>query len=132
VVDDFNFSMHDDLEFICLEGTVSTIEKTSWENISKFKMSDLITRQMVMGDNTTVALLKLEKGAVVPRHSHINEQIVLTVAGLLRFVFDDREVLVSPGEVLTIPPSVPHSTVAVEDSVDYEIFAPRREDWIPK
>jgi quercetin dioxygenase-like cupin family protein len=111
---------------------VGSIQKTSWQDVSKFKMSDLITRQIVMGDNTTVALLKLDRGAVVPRHFHINEQIVLTLSGMIKFVFDDREVMVGPGEVLTIPPNVPHSTVAMEDSVDYEIFAPRREDWIQK
>jgi hypothetical protein len=27
---------------------------------------------------------------------------------------------------------VPHSAVALEDTVDVDIFAPRREDWIRK
>jgi mannose-6-phosphate isomerase-like protein (cupin superfamily) len=47
-------------------------------------------------------------------------------------VFDDREVIVRGGEVLYIPANVPHSAVALEDTVDIDFFAPRREDWIRK
>ena len=47
-------------------------------------------------------------------------------------MFDDREVVVHGGEVLYIAPNVPHSAVALEDTVDIDFFAPRREDWIRK
>jgi mannose-6-phosphate isomerase-like protein (cupin superfamily) len=48
------------------------------------------------------------------------------------FVFDDREIMVSAGEALPIPAHVPHRVVAIEDTVDVDFFAPRREDWIRK
>ena len=47
-------------------------------------------------------------------------------------MFDDREIVVSAGEVLLIPANEPHSAVALEDAVDIDFFAPRREDWIRK
>ncbi len=31
---------------------------------------------------------------------------------------------------LRIPPDVPHSVEALEDSVAVDLFSPRREDWI--
>jgi len=48
-------------------------------------------------------------------------------SGKLKFVFDDREIVVGAGEFLLIPPNVPHSAIAEEDTVDVDIFAPRRE-----
>ena len=107
--------------------------KTSWTQIEPEKMTDLITRRMVNGENATVAELLLKRGAVVPRHSHVSEQYSLIASGNLKFIFDDgREVEVKAGEVLYIPASVPHSAVAMEDTVDLDFFAPRREDWIRK
>jgi len=106
--------------------------KTSWAQLEPEKMSDLITRQMVNGENATVSRLLLSRGAVVPRHSHVSEQYSLIFSGALKFIFDDGEVLVKAGEVLYIPGNVPHSAVAMEDTIDLDFFAPRREDWIRK
>jgi len=96
------------------------------------KLNEKISRQMVSGENATLSQLLLKRGAVVPRHSHVNEQYSWIVSGSLKFVFDDREIMVSAGEVLLIPPHAPHSVVAMEDTVDVDFFAPRREDWINK
>ena len=108
------------------------MEKTSWEQLPAEQMTDMITRQMLNGDNATVARLLLKRGAVVPRHSHVSEQYSLILDGMLRFVFDDQEIDVGAGEVLFIPANAPHSAVALEDTVDLDFFAPRREDWIRK
>jgi len=45
---------------------------------------------------------------------------------------DDREIVVRSGEVLCIPPHMPHEVLALEDTVDLDIFNPPREDWIRK
>ena len=108
------------------------MQKMSWAEIEPEKMTDLITRQMVNGENATISRLLLSRGAIVPRHFHVSEQYSLILAGNLKFVFDDREVEVKAGEVLYIPANVPHSAVALEDTVDLDFFAPRREDWIRK
>jgi quercetin dioxygenase-like cupin family protein len=96
------------------------------------QLNDKLSRQMISGENATISQLLLKKGAMVPRHSHMNEQYSWIISGALRFVFDDREILVGAGEILLIPANVAHSAVALEDTVDVDIFAPRREDWIRK
>lgn len=111
---------------------MSTLEKLSWKKIEIEKLSDKLTRQMISGENATISQLVLKKGAAVPRHSHMNEQYSWIISGALKFVFDDREILVGEGEILLIPANVAHSAVALEDTVDVDIFAPRREDWIRK
>jgi quercetin dioxygenase-like cupin family protein len=65
-------------------------------------------------------------------HSHVNEQITHIQTGALQFTIDGEEVTVRPGEFLCIPPNVPHSALALEDTVDIDIFTPPREDWLNK
>jgi quercetin dioxygenase-like cupin family protein len=101
-----------------------------WNRIPKERLSGQLARQAIHGANLTVARLTLAKGAVVARHSHASEQMTMLVEGLLRFIFDDREELLAPGQVMEIPPNAPHSVEALEDSAAVDLFAPRREDWI--
>jgi quercetin dioxygenase-like cupin family protein len=114
------------------EAHLSVLEKSSWKTIEIEQLNDKLSRQMISGENATVSQLLLKKGAAVPRHSHMNEQYSWIISGALKFVFDDREILVGAGDVLVIPANLPHSAVALEDTVDVDIFAPRREDWIRK
>ena len=111
---------------------MSILEKTSWKSTEVEKLNDTISRQMISGDNATISQLFFQRGAIVPRHSHVNEQYSWIISGALKFVFDDREIVAGAGEVLVIPPNVPHSAVAVDDTVDVDFFSPRREDWIRK
>ncbi len=111
---------------------MSAVEKSSWKTMEVEQLNDKLTRQMISGENATISQLVLKKGATVPRHSHTNEQYSWIISGLLKFIFDDREVLVGEGDVLVIPPNAAHAAVALEDTVDVDIFAPRREDWIRK
>jgi hypothetical protein len=85
------------------EAILSAIEKSSWKTLEIEQLNDKLSRQMISGENATVSQLLLKKGAVVPRHSHVNEQYSWITSGLLKFVFDDREILVGAGEVLVIP-----------------------------
>jgi quercetin dioxygenase-like cupin family protein len=78
----------------------------------------------------TVARIHLKKGAIVPEHAHVAEQVSTITEGSLRFQIEGQEVRVSTGESLVIPPNVPHSAVADEDCVAIDVFTPAREDWI--
>jgi len=101
-----------------------------WSGIPVEQMSPLVSRQVIHGDGITLARLVLKKGAVVPLHSHINEQISTIESGSLRFEVDGKEITVKAGETLVIPPNVPHLAEAHEDCTATDIFSPLREDWI--
>jgi quercetin dioxygenase-like cupin family protein len=82
-----------------------------------------------------LAHVYLKRGAVVPKHSHHNEQITYILEGALRFWVGDDEskvVDVRAGEVLCIPSGVPHKAEALEDTLDVDIFSPPRQDWLDK
>jgi quercetin dioxygenase-like cupin family protein len=108
------------------------LQAVTWDQVELERMSDTITRQMLNGEHTTVARIVLTKGAVVPRHHHPSEQLSMILEGSLRFTFDDREVTVRTGEMLFIPANVRHAATALENTVNLDIFGPRRDDWVTK
>ena len=101
-----------------------------WDKIEREQLNPLVQRQAIHTERMTMSRLALKAGAMVPRHHHENEQCTMMEAGRLRFIFDDGERIVAAGEVMQIPPHVPHGVEALEDSVALDLFAPRREDWI--
>lgn len=101
-----------------------------WIDIEPEQLNPLVTRQYIVGTSTMLARLVLKKGAVVPEHKHFHEQISHVVEGALRFLIEGKEVVVRAGEILCIPPNVPHGVITLEDSVALDIFNPPRQDWI--
>jgi quercetin dioxygenase-like cupin family protein len=101
-----------------------------WAEIEPEQLNPLMTRQYVTGTKTMLARLVLKKGAHVPLHRHVNEQVSHVVAGALDFLLEEGRVTVRAGEILCIPPDAPHEVIALEDSVALDIFNPPRQDWI--
>src|SRR6202167_1640457 len=105
---------------------------TRWSDVEIEKLSSLIGRQFVVGTDLMLARVLMKKGAHVPLHSHLNEQITYVLEGALKFSIEGKEVTVRAGEVLCIPPHVPHEAFALEDTVDLDVFNPPRQDWIDR
>jgi quercetin dioxygenase-like cupin family protein len=104
-----------------------------WSDMPKERVTDAISRRLVTGDRMMLAHVYLDKGAIVPKHSHENEQITYILEGALRFwIGEDQldEVVVRAGEVLHIPSNVPHKAEALEDTLDVDVFSPPRQDWL--
>src|SRR6478609_9179843 len=108
------------------------MEYQTWESVPLETMSDMISRKIISGDKAMVAQVFLKKGAVVPEHHHESEQITYILEGALKFELEGQEIVVGKGQVLRIPSNVPHRAVALEDTLDLDIFSPIREDWIKK
>ena len=111
-----------------------TVTLFRWEDMPKEKVTDTFSRRLLWCDRVMLAQVFLQKGTIVPRHSHDNEQISHITHGTLRFWIgdDDRMVDVKAGEVLCIPSNVPHRAEALEDMVAIDVFSPPRQDWIDK
>jgi quercetin dioxygenase-like cupin family protein len=105
---------------------------SSWDAVPLEAMSEIISRRVFSGEKAMVAKVYLKKDAVVPLHHHESEQITYIMEGALKFELEGREVTVRAGELLLIPSNVPHRAVALEDTLDLDIFAPIRKDWLEK
>lgn len=110
------------------------VRHAKWSEIPLEEIKAGISRRLFTGDRMMFSHVHLEKGAVVPTHSHENEQLTYIVEGALRFWIgegDDVEVRdVSAGEILFLPSGVPHKAKALEDTFDIDVFSPPRQDWL--
>jgi len=103
----------------------------AWDQMPRETVSPMLDRRLITGDRMMLAHVYLKKGCVVPRHQHENEQITYVLEGALRFTLGDGEVVdVRAGDVLCIPPNLPHQAEALEDTLDVDVFDPPRRDWL--
>ncbi|HEY0930576.1 MAG TPA: cupin domain-containing protein [Gemmatimonas sp.] len=118
---------------------MTEVRKIAWDDIEVEQMSPHIGRRLIYTKSQMLAHVYLKEGAVVPAHDHHNEQFTYIISGCLRFwlgehadnpgdVYTD----VRAGEVLVIPSMVRHRAIALEDTLDVDIFNPPRQDWIDK
>jgi quercetin dioxygenase-like cupin family protein len=104
----------------------------TWDEMEKEILSPTIARKIISGEKAMVSQVFLLKGAIVPEHRHESEQVTYILEGALQFQIEGREIVVSEGQVLVIPSHVPHAAVALEDTLDLDIFSPIRHDWLKK
>jgi quercetin dioxygenase-like cupin family protein len=106
-----------------------------WDDMPKERVTDVLQRRLITGKQMMLAHVYLDKGCIVPKHSHENEQITYILEGALKFWIgedESKEVIVRAGEVLVIPSHVLHKAEALEDTLDVDIFSPPRADWLNK
>jgi quercetin dioxygenase-like cupin family protein len=104
-----------------------------WEDMPKEALKPDLHRRLVSTERMMLAHVYLNKGCIVPQHSHENEQLTYILEGTLRFFLgeDESEVVdVHAGEVLHLPSNLPHKAEALEDTLDVDIFVPPRQDWL--
>jgi len=106
------------------------MEHFTWETVKKEVMNPKVWRKVITGEKAMVAQVFLAKDAVVPLHQHESEQLTYIIEGALKLSVEGKDVVVRKGEVLHIPSNVPHSAVALEDTMDLDIFSPIRTDWL--
>lgn len=104
-----------------------------WSDLPAEPMKGTITRKFVSTDRLMIAHVMLKKGDDVPRHAHENEQITYILSGALQLWIganDEQTEVVRAGELLVIPSNVPHRALALEDTLDVDVFNPPRQDWL--
>ncbi|MCD6582994.1 MAG: cupin domain-containing protein [Desulfuromusa sp.] len=95
--------------------------------IDKIKMKTL-----VHGEKTMLVEFQMEKGALLPRHSHPHEQTGYLVSGSINLTIGKETFTVKPGDSWCIPGDIEHNAAILEDTVAVEVFSPVREDYLPQ
>jgi quercetin dioxygenase-like cupin family protein len=101
-----------------------------WNSMPAEQMNPQMKRRVVHTEHLTIARLEIAKDAVVPEHSHVNEQVATVERGALRFQIAGQDLVLQAGQSVAIPSNVPHSVVALEDTTVTDVFSPRRDDWL--
>ncbi len=115
------------------EQKIAAVKLNRWNDLKAESLKEGLTRKLVTGERMMIAHVYLKKGVDVPRHAHENEQITYILEGSMRFWFganDDQELVVGAGEVIVIPSNLPHRALALEDTLDVDVFNPPRQDWL--
>lgn len=105
----------------------------SWSALTVDRPMPKISRQRIIGDHMMVSRVILEPGFELASHYHPNEQFVIVLSGRARFTLgtdgspDFRAVEVTGGDVLVLPPNVPHSCIAIERTEIMDLFSPPSE-----
>ena len=104
-----------------------------WNDLPLEELNPNLGRRLITTERMMLAHVYLEKGCIVPKHSHENEQLAYILEGCARFWLGDDEseiVDVAAGEVLHLPSYLPHKAEALETTLDVDIFVPPRQDWL--
>ena len=111
----------------------SRVRLFTWEDMPRERVTDALSRRLITGERMMLAQVYLEKGCIVPRHSHENEQLTYILEGSMSFWIGEdgeEELVIRAGQVLHIPSNVLHMAEALEDTLDVDVFSPPRQDWL--
>ena len=109
---------------------MTTVRLHRWDEIALEKITEMISQKIIAGEREMLAQIYLKRGAQVPVHAHVSEQMTYILQGALKVVVGGEEITVREGEVLHIPSGVPHQSEALEDTFELDVFSPIREDWL--
>lgn len=91
-------------------------------------------RYLAHTDNLMMVVLDFNDGPTQepdPPHAHPHEQISYVVAGEVVFFLDGEPNRMGPGDLVTIPPDVPHTVQLLSPHVRLvDTFHPLREDFL--
>ena len=71
-----------------------------WDELPLDKVTEMVARKAIVGARQTLVQSYLKTGAIVPLHSHPDEQMIYVLQGALRVLVGDGETIVHEGEVL--------------------------------
>ena len=97
------------------------------ENIEM--MEGVVRRTLGTTDEAMLCEFRVRQGAVVPQHSHMNDQVGYVVSGKIEMTVSGETSILVAGESYAIPGGVMHGAVALEDSVLIDAFSPPRIDY---
>jgi unsaturated pyranuronate lyase len=89
-------------------------------------------RTLVHGPATLMTEFRMQRGAVLPRHAHPHEQTGYLVRGRLRLTVGTDVFEATPGASWTVPGGLEHGAEVLEDALAIEVFAPVRDDYLPR
>jgi quercetin dioxygenase-like cupin family protein len=106
-------------------------------NYTVFELTNIEEKEIVKGfkgkfihtTNNTLAYWQIEKGAILPVHSHIHEQVTQLLTGEFELTIDGETNIYKNGNIVIIPANVLHGGKAITDCTIFDIFSPVREDY---
>ena len=94
------------------------------------------SRYVARTENLMMVVIDFKDGPAAspdPPHTHPHEQISYVVSGEVNFYLDKVATRLGPGDMVTVPPDVPHSIQLLTPHVRLvDTFHPIRRDFLPR
>jgi quercetin dioxygenase-like cupin family protein len=71
---------------------------------------------LVTGEQVEVGMLRYKAGEGAKEHAHPHEQVIVVLSGRVRMTIGAETYELGPREVAHLPPNVPHSLSALEET----------------
>lgn len=101
-----------------------------FNNLPKIEVFKGFKAQFIHTQNSTLGLWHTDKGAVLPEHSHLHEQLTQVIEGEFELTINGQTHIYKAGDLAIIPSYAVHSGVALTDCLLYDVFTPVREDYL--
>ncbi|MGH6923357.1 MAG: cupin domain-containing protein [Propylenella sp.] len=101
-----------------------------WDKIEEKTVIPGFRAKFAHSRNMTFVLWEIDKGAVLPEHSHMHEQVVHVYDGALQVTVAGETNVLRAGMVGVIPSNAIHSGKALTDCRVMDAFYPLREDYM--
>ncbi len=102
-----------------------------FSNLEQIPSKELIPGfhgKIIHSEKMTTVYWDIEEGALLPEHSHPNEQIAHMVQGQFEMTIGGKTKVIGPGELAQIPPNAVHSGKALTKCKIIDVFQPARLD----
>jgi quercetin dioxygenase-like cupin family protein len=108
--------------------------KENWGTLEIAKAREGVTRRVFSGSNSMMVLNEIMPEASPFLHSHPHEQLTHMIQGKAEFVLGDEVLNLAEGDVLLVPPNIPHSLKVIggQPVLNLDVFSPIREDYLKK
>jgi quercetin dioxygenase-like cupin family protein len=100
------------------------------DKLKELQLAPGIRARVVNTGNLSVAHVILDEGALLPAHTHHNEQVVNVIEGELELIVAGETLRLPAGHSLVLAPMVPHSGRAIKRCYVVDIFHPVRDDFV--
>ena len=100
------------------------------EKIAPKVLAPGVTAKIASGERMMLSLVTFAPDAVVPTHSHPQEQMGMMVSGTMEFTIAGETRVLSGSGMVFVPGGVPHAAKAGSGgAVALEVFSPPREEF---
>ena len=98
--------------------------------VERRELAPGITLRIMWGEHIMMSMVEIAPKAVLPAHSHANEQGGVVLQGEFEFTIGDEKKTMRSGDAYMIPGNVEHSLVGSDGwSLCMDVFSPPREEY---
>ncbi|MCD9023791.1 cupin domain-containing protein [Cohnella silvisoli] len=102
------------------------MSQEAWQQINP----EIRRKILPPGKQMMSMLIEFKQGGFGPEHAHPHEQLGFVIQGKIKMLLDGKEIVAEAGDQVCVPGNIPHSVLALEDSLVLETFTPLREDLL--